>query len=204
MSAPERSPERDAAIEAMLPWVSADGWTVECLTRAAGPDADLLFPGGPADMVEVFCDLADRRMEQDAAALDLGAMRVPDRVRAVLAARFARQAPFKDAVRRGLGVLAMPARGALAARCTARTVDSVWHAALDRSADFSWYTKRAILAGVYGATLLYWLRDDSEDGAATLAFLDRRLAGVGRIGQLRRTLGRLVPRRAQPDVNVGV
>ena len=72
-----------------------------------------------------------------------------------------------------------------AAACTARTVDAIWHAAGDRSADFSWYTKRAILAAVYSATVLYWLRDTSEDDAATLAFLDRRLAGVGRIGRLR-------------------
>ncbi len=62
-------------------------------------------------------------------------------------------------------------------------MDAIWHLAGDRSADWSWYTKRAILAGVYGATLLYWLRDDSEDDEATLAFLDRRLAGVGRIGK---------------------
>jgi ubiquinone biosynthesis protein COQ9 len=76
-------------------------------------------------------------------------------------------------------------------------VDAVWHAAGDRSADFSWYTKRAILAAVYGATLLYWLRDSSDDDAATLGFLDRRLAGVGRIGSARRrveaAVGRLRP-----------
>ena len=42
-----------------------------------------------------------------------------------------------------------------------------------------------ILTAVYGATLLYWLRDTSEDDAATLAFLDRRLAGIGRFGKLR-------------------
>jgi hypothetical protein len=54
------------------------------------------------------------------------------------------------------------------------------------AADFSWYTKRATLAGVYAATLLFWLRDDSEDDAATLAFLDRRLEGVARFGRPRR------------------
>jgi ubiquinone biosynthesis protein COQ9 len=69
---------------------------------------------------------------------------------------------------------------------TARTVDAIWHAAGDRSTDFSWYTKRAILGAVWAATLLYWLRDTSEDDAATLAFLDRRLAGVARFGSLRR------------------
>jgi ubiquinone biosynthesis protein COQ9 len=50
---------------------------------------------------------------------------------------------------------------------------------------------------VYGATVLYWLRDSSEDDTATLAFLDRRLSGVGRIGSVRRRaeamMGRLRP-----------
>jgi len=71
-------------------------------------------------------------------------------------------------------------------------VDSIWHAAGDTSADFSWYTKRAILTAVYTATLLFWLRDTSEDDEASLQFLDRRLAGVGKIGGLRKKFeGRL-------------
>ena len=190
MSAPERSPERDAAIEAMLPLVGSGGWTYSTLIEAAGPDADLLFPGGAVDMVEAYCDLGDRWMEQDAAALPLAGMRTPDRVRAVIAARFDRNRPYKDAVRRALGVLAVPGRAVLAAQCTARTVDTIWYAAGDASVDFSWYTKRAILAGVYGSTLLYWLQDGSPDDTATLGFLDRRLAGVGRIGRLRRRFSR--------------
>ena len=76
----------------------------------------------------------------------------------------------------------------------ARTIDAIWHAAGDRSADFSWYTKRAILTPIYAATLLYWLRDDSFDDEATLAFLDRRLAAIGRIGKLRRRVEGLVDR----------
>ncbi len=183
---PERGPERDAAIVAMLPSVAETGWTVATLTTAAGPDADLLFPGGAPDMIEAYCDLGDRWMEAAGAEQALAGMRLPDRVRAIVALRFERNRPYKDAVRRALGVLAMPGNAGLAARCTGRTVDAIWHAAGDTSADFSWYTKRAILAGVYGATLLYWLRDGSDDDAPSLAFLDRRLAGVGRIGRIRR------------------
>ena len=78
----------------------------------------------------------------------------------------------------------------LAARCTARTVDAIWFAAGDGAADLSWYTKRLILAGVYGSTLLVWLGDGSDGDAATLRFLDRRLADVRRLGSLRRALGR--------------
>jgi len=147
-------------------------------------DAELLFPGGGADMIEAFFDISDRAMEEN--ATDLAELRLPARVRALIALRLQRNRPHKDAVRRALGILALPGNLALAARCTGRTVDAIWHAAGDRAADFSWYTKRATLAGVYATTLLYWLRDDSEDDAATLAFLDRRLEGVSRIGRLRR------------------
>ena len=188
MNGPERSAERDAALDALLATVPFEGWSIAALRRVAGPDADLLFPGGPVDMVEAYCDLADRRMAEGDAAEG----RVPARVRAVIARRFAQNRPFKQAVRRGLSILT--AHPVAAAGCTARTVDAIWHAAGDRSADFSWYTKRAILAGVYGKSLLFWLRDESDGDADTLAFLDRRLAGVGRIGKLRRRGEALIQR----------
>ncbi len=199
---PERSPERDAAIAALLPNVTFDGWTVKALRMAlasAGEhedDALHLFPGGAADMVEAFSDLADRRMEAEAPALGLATMRVPERVRAVIALRLRQNRPHKEAVRRALGILALPGNARLAAACTARTVDTMWDAAGDRSADFSWYTKRMTLASIYTPTVLFWLRDQTEDDGETLAFLDRRLAGVGRFGQLRRRAEGMLRRRA--------
>lgn len=196
---PERSAERDAAIEALLPNVPFDGWTLAALRAAAGPDADLLFPGGTIDMIEAYCDLGDRWMEEGAVAAGLTNLGLSKRVQAVIALRFQQNRPYKDAVRRALAVLALPGNAGVALRCTARTVDTIWHAAGDGSADFSWYTKRAILAGVYGSTLLYWLNDGSDDDAPTLAFLDRRLAGVARIGGLRRWLGAAM-RATPPNV----
>jgi ubiquinone biosynthesis protein COQ9 len=65
------------------------------------------------------------------------------------------------------------------------TVDGIWYAAGDASTDFSFYTKRATLAGIYAATLMYWLEDRSEDFADTRAFIDRRLADVALVGKLR-------------------
>ena len=177
MTAPERSAERDAALDALTATHPFPGWTTAALQLVAGPDADLLFPGGPIDMVESWTDLADRRMQPSPAE------RLPARVRAIIALRLLTSRTQKDAVRRGLAVLATDPPAA--ARTLARTIDTVWHVAGDRSVDWNWYSKRAILAGVYATTLLYWLRDDSEEDEATLAFLDRRLAGVGRIGRLR-------------------
>jgi ubiquinone biosynthesis protein COQ9 len=203
VAAPERSPERDAAIAAMLPHVPFDGWTFRALRRGlveisvAVDEAELLFPGGAPDMLEGFFDWADRRMADGAAELDLSAQHLPQRVRAVIALRLAQNRLHKEAIRRALALLALPSHVRIAASATARTVDAIWRAAGDRSTDFSWYTKRAILTAVYATTVLYWLHDASDDNAATLAFLDRRLAGVGRFGVVRRraeqALARLRP-----------
>jgi len=198
---PERLPERDAAIDAMLPNVPFDGWTTRALRAglaSAGMPEDevtLLFPGGAADMIEVFCDLADRRMAQAAAALT--ETKLTARVRAIIALRFALNRPHKEAIRRALALLTLPRNARAASAITARTVDAILHAAGDRSADFSWYTKRAILTAIYAAALLFWLHDTSEDDADTLAFIDRRLSGVGRLrrarGRAASLLGRLRP-----------
>jgi ubiquinone biosynthesis protein COQ9 len=187
---PERLPERDAAIDAMLPNVPFEGWTIRALRMglaAAGmpeDEATLLFPGGAADMIAVFCDLADRRMTEAASALTEA--KLADRVRAIIELRLAMNRPHKEAIRRATAVLALPGNARAAASITARTVDAIWHAAGDRSADFTWYTKRALLTAVYGATVLFWLRDTSEDDAETRAFVARRLRGIGRLLRARR------------------
>jgi len=202
---PERLPERDAAIDAMLPNVPFEGWTTRALRSglaAAGmpeDEAELLFPLGAADMVAVFCDLADRRMTGAAAPLIEKTEKpgLTARARAVISLRLVMNRPHKEAIRRALAVLALPGNAREAAAITARTVDAIWHAAGDRSTDFSWYTKRAILTAIYGATLLFWLHDTSDDDADTRAFIDRRLQDVGRLGRARgrarSMLGRLRP-----------
>lgn len=205
---PERSPERDAAIAAVLPHVAGLGWTRAALRAAMRDlgrppaDAEILFPGGVADLLEAFADWSDRRMEADAAALALPALRIGERVRALILLRLTQKRPHKEAARRAVALLALPRHAGIAARVLARTVDAIWHAAGDRTADFSWYTKRATLAGIYTATLLFWLADDSDDDAATVAFLDRRLAAVDGIGRLRRRaaecMRRLRPGAGQP------
>jgi ubiquinone biosynthesis protein COQ9 len=133
-------------------------------------------------------------MEADMAEADVTGLGLTKRVRLAMALRLQRQRPHRDAIRRAVSVLILPQNAALSLRTTSRTVDSIWHAAGDSSADFSWYTKRALLAVIYRATLLYWLRDYSEDDSATLEFLDRRLAGIGRIGKLRARMERLAGR----------
>jgi ubiquinone biosynthesis protein COQ9 len=188
----ERSPIRDAAIRAMLPIAGEQGWTwatIRAGLAAAGEDpalAESHFPAGPSGAVAAWIDLSNREMEAAAAAEGVTALRVPARIRRVVELRLAAVAPHKPALRRALSLLALPWNAPVALRATAATVDSMWHAAGDTSADFSWYTRRATLAAVYGTTLAYWMRNDDMDIAEAMAFLDRRLAGVARLGRRRR------------------
>ncbi len=186
--------DRAAMIDALLPQIPFDGWTYKSLRQALvslgqhPDDAKLFFPDGPGEMIEAFCKLSDERMAEAAVAADLAAYRIPARVRAILSLRFEQNRGNKEAIRRAVSWLSLPTNTARAARITAATVDAVWHAAGDTSADFSWYTKRGILAAVYSTTLLFWLRDTSDDDEATMAFLDRRLANVAQIGSVRKKI----------------
>ena len=103
--------------------------------------------------------------------------------------------PHKEAARRAASFLALPQHAALGTRLMAKSVDAMWRAAGDRSSDFSYYTKRAMLGGVYGATFLYWLSDNSAGNAATWAFLDSRIGNVMQIekfrGQAREAVAKL-------------
>ncbi len=179
----ERSPERDAAVRAMLPHVAALGWTGAALRAGLrdlreSPEAgEWLFPTGPLGALEAWCDLSDRDMATDTATDGLGVSR---RIRVLLAVRLKQAAPHKDAVRRAVATLALPWNARVAVRTAARTADAVWRAAGDQSEDLSWYTRRVTLLGLYGSVLAYWLRDDSANAGPTLEVLDRQLARLGR------------------------
>ncbi|MBE0531530.1 MAG: COQ9 family protein [Rhodospirillales bacterium] len=197
---------RDRVLLAMLPHVSFDGWSERSL-KAGARDAGLApedglraFPTGMLEAVEHFCDFGDRRMAEEMAKRDVAGQRVRERIAAAVRCRLEVVADHREAVRRALAFMALPQNAGTASRCTYRTVNGMWYAAGDTSADFNFYTKRALLAGVYAATVLYWLTDESPESADTWAFLDRRIDGIttfGKVqGRLTKTLadagGRLV------------
>jgi ubiquinone biosynthesis protein COQ9 len=187
----DRQARCDALLAAALPHVAFDGWGRAALAAGARDlgmdvaDAERHFPGGACKLVEYFSGWADRRMEAALAEHDLAAMRLRDRIALAARLRIEALAPHREAVRRALGWLALPVNAPLGLKLLYRTVDAMWFAVGDRSVDFSFYTKRALLAGVLSATTLFWLDDASEDGAETWAFLDRRIADVMRIPRLK-------------------
>ncbi len=77
-----------------------------------------------------------------------------------------------------VAILAMPQNALLAAKVGWRSADAMWRLAGDTATDYNHYSKRAILAGIYAASLGVYVNDESEGKADAAAFLDRRIDGV--------------------------
>jgi ubiquinone biosynthesis protein COQ9 len=173
-------------LDAILPHVAFDGWS-ETAFRAAVADAGAepalaraACPRGALDLAVAFHRRGDTAMVERLRATDLSAMRFRDRVATAVRCRL-EAVEDREAVRRGAALFALPHLAPEGSRLIWGTADTIWTALGDTSDDLNWYTKRATLSGVYAATVLYWLGDQSPGHEATWAFLDRRIEDVMRI-----------------------
>jgi len=175
---------RVALVERLPEEAAFEGWSEKALDTAAvtiGVPADrarLAFAGGAGQMVDAWFASIDRRMAEALPAEKLAGMRVRDRITQLVLARLALLAPHREALRRALAVLAMPHHVAMGTAVGWRAAETMWRLAGDNSTGFAHYTKRMTLLGVYAATLLVFIDDESEDYAETRAFLDRRIDDV--------------------------
>ena len=163
-----------------------DGWTsaaLDAAADAAGIDPDiaaLAFGGGAVDMIDAWFADVDRQMTEAVPAVALGRMKVRAKITALVEARLAAVADNRESLRRAMAILAMPQNVVRAGKLGWRSVDTMWRLAGDTATDYNHYTKRAILGGVYAATVTVFLDDESEDWADTRAFLARRIEGIMR------------------------
>jgi ubiquinone biosynthesis protein COQ9 len=175
---------REAVLAAALPHIAFDGFIDSVLHKAgaetgvAKADLARLFEDGAISLVEFYSTHTDTLMEKRLAAMDLKAMKIRERIATAVKTRLVILKPHKEAARRAAALLSLPMHAALGAKLMYRTVDAMWRAAGDTATDFNFYTKRGILAGVYGSTALRWFNDTSEDEKPTDEFLTARIENV--------------------------
>lgn len=164
-----------------------EGWSEPMLKRAtarAGLDESAYIRCFQTvnEAISFWSEEADAAMEQYASTLALSEMKIRERIAALVLFRLHYFLPHREALRRALHHLWMPWNSLLSLQLTKNTVDRMWRLAGDASHDYNWYTKRLLLAGVYSATLLFWLNDQSEHCIDTNIFLQRRLEEVLKLG----------------------
>jgi ubiquinone biosynthesis protein COQ9 len=185
---------------ALAPRIAAaaafDGWSDLAVANAAaeaGVDpavAAYAFSSGAMDMIAAWIASVDAAMAQEFPPEALAALPVHKRIRRLLQFRLEAIAGMDESLRRALAIMAMPQNAPRALKLGWRSADAMWRLAGDTATDFNHYSKRAILGGIYAATLAVFVDDHSEGKADTLAFLDRRL---GEIARFEKAKARLKP-----------
>ena len=168
-----------------------DGWGDAALEMAADQlDADrdvarlafkANFGGSRAmEMISAWIEAIDMSMAAALPPEELAKLKIRDRIRVLVQYRLDAVAGQEEALRRALAIMAMPQNAPRALKLGWNSADVMWRLAGDTATDYNHYTKRAILASIYAATLAVYLEDESEGKADTKAFLDRRIDGVMR------------------------
>lgn len=200
---------REKILAEALDHVAFDGWLDKTLKAAAdkvgASDAELkaAFPRGVADALLFFSSEADRHAVEAIEKADLKPMRVRERVTFAVRKRIEAVKKHKEAARRGAAVFALPQHALDGATAVYRTVDALWRAVGDTSADFNFYTKRALLSGVYTTTILHWFADTSEGSEDTWTFLDHRIDNVMQIEKVKAQVTKLAEGLPNPLTILG-
>lgn len=189
----EVSEDRDRALRAFAARAGQHGWTVSTLRESAGPDADILFAGGRAELAEAWAEYVDREMIRRIRAVPVDEPHLSLRVRNAILTRFEILEPYREAEKRAVIYLASPCAQGVRARILSRTLNAIWEAADDYSTGVTWATKRVSLAGVYLPAFMVWL--GGADQWRVERTVDAGLARVRLIGKIR---GRFV-RPAAPE-----
>lgn len=181
---------KDRLLDAALPHVAFDGWSPKVYRLAVdevGADralADAACPRGAVDLALAFHARADDAMRERLKTAEFADMKFRDKVAEAIWIRL-QVIEDKEAVRRATTLFALPHHAGDSAKAVWQTADAIWTALGDTSEDYNWYTKRATLSGVWAATVLYWLGDDSPGHVNTRAFIDRRIEDVMRVEKVK-------------------
>jgi len=171
-------------LEAALPHVHQLSWTRNALAKGAesigiSPASQGLFTRGEVELVEHFYRNCNRKLsscinvaqseEKERSELQLKIIReaIEQRLKMIL--------PYIATWSQALTLMAHPPNVPHSLKNLHELVDDILFYAGDRSADFSWYPKRAGIATAYLSTELILIRDKSTNQVETWEFLDRRL-----------------------------
>jgi ubiquinone biosynthesis protein COQ9 len=146
--------------------------------------ANLLFPNGRAEFLEVFRDYIDEIMVERIKNELSEVKSITSRIFESLKIRFEILDEYKIIIPKIIAFYSMPWNHLKLYPYTWKSMNLIWRiAGNDKSTDFNYYTKRGLLTGVYWATLLYWLSDESTNYESTHDFLNRKLILIGKVAK---------------------
>lgn len=202
-----------AILSQSLPLVPAHGFTSETLHLGAKASGYLdastnLFPSGAFSLVHYYLYTQRQALQNQTQILNppvVEGKRPPGvgaKVKALTWARLQANEPVIHKLPEALALMSLAGNIRPSLKELSALSDEIWFLAGDVSVDSSWYTKRASLAAIYGATEVFMTKDTSEGFKETSEFLDRRFEDSRTLGEAAGNLRQWVGFTAGAAVNV--
>ncbi|XP_037671762.1 ubiquinone biosynthesis protein COQ9, mitochondrial isoform X2 [Choloepus didactylus] len=181
-------------LTAALEFVPTQGWTAEAIAEGAqslglSSAAASMFGTDGSELILHFVTQCNARLnhvlEEKQKLVQLGQAekkKTDQFLRDVVETRLRMLIPYIEHWPRALSILMLPHNIPPSLNLLTSMVDDMWHYAGDQSTDFNWYTRRAVLAGIYNTTELVMMQDSSPDFEDTWRFLENRVNDAMNMG----------------------
>ncbi|KAI5645469.1 COQ9 domain-containing protein [Phthorimaea operculella] len=175
---------KERILQEALVFVPKSGWSVESLSagaEAAGYPgiSHGLFPNGGGDLVHYFNVKSNEKLVELMKSWpkeDLKDSKVPVKfIENAITERLLMINPYKSTWPRAMAIQALPNNVPNSLATLLSLVDDICYHSGDRSVDFNWYLRRVGLAGIYKASELFYLTDNSQNNEATRNFVQSRI-----------------------------
>ncbi|NXS76576.1 COQ9 protein, partial [Pandion haliaetus] len=181
-------------LTAALEFVPQHGWTAEAIAEGAktlglSVAAAGMFHSDGSELILHFVSQCNTKLsellEQEQKLVQLGkAQKKPTDqfLRDAVEARLRMLIPYIEKWPQALSILLLPHNIPSSLNLLTSMIDDIWQYAGDQSTDFNWYTRRAVLTGIYNTTELVMMQDSSPDFEETWRFLENRVADAMNMG----------------------
>ncbi|NXE54976.1 COQ9 protein, partial [Casuarius casuarius] len=181
-------------LTAALEFVPEHGWTAEAIAEGAktlglSVAAAGMFHNDGSELILHFVSQCNTKLsellEQEQKLVQLGETEkktTEQFLRDALEARLRMLIPYIEKWPQALSILLLPHNIPSSLSLLTSMIDDIWHYAGDQSTDFNWYTRRAVLTGIYNTTELVMMQDSSPDFEETWRFLENRVADAMNMG----------------------
>ncbi len=180
---------KDKIIEDSIQDIIFEGWNEKTIKKSFKKnkvDTELffeLFPKGTKDAIMHYIDLADRKMVTSYNKIKMKPKKLSEKIKSLILIRFKQENHNKEAIRKASRTLIINQNLFLSSKTLYKTIDLIWRTAGDTSTDFSFYTKRFSLSGIYMAAFIAWLNDYENNLDEIESFIDRRLYEIALFGK---------------------
>ena len=182
--------EKILILEDFLKNASFDGWNELTLKKSAKNSNfaedyyKLLFPEGISDFTNFFYAYTTEKMtDVFFNEENIKNKKIKEKIAFLVETRINIYNSYKESIRSLLSYNLHPQNILNAQLNIWKICDQIWFLCGDKATDFNYYSKRALLEGVYSSSILFWLDDKSNNWEETKSFIVTQISRTLKIGK---------------------